>query len=314
MSNNKFYIFGGEASGGDILTDLDYEADTHRLIGNQLGVARRELVNKALKQSTYMSAALGQMIANITGREINDSMPLSDLSDLLTLAVLGRVDEIYIGNIGMFPKDSPPNELWLNADGSEFKRSEYPMLFAYLGTDYGGDGVTTFKVPDLRGYHPRFSDRGRGIATDVLTGSFLDDAIRAHTHTASTNTTGAHAHTLTISNGGDHAHTAYSAGAGTHNHRIASELFVENSGGSRTWVTGNQVTGRWAEKWTDGVGDHAHGVGVNSGGAHAHNGTVVSAGDHSHTITINSAGSAENRVKTAGLCAFIYAGRRVIIP
>ena len=45
---------------------------------------------------------------------------------------------------------APPG--WLPADGSEVSRTEYPALFAAIGTTYGaGDGVKTFNLPDLRG-------------------------------------------------------------------------------------------------------------------------------------------------------------------
>lgn len=40
---------------------------------------------------------------------------------------------------------------WLPCDGNLYNISEYEVLFALIGTTYGGDGVTTFAVPDLRG-------------------------------------------------------------------------------------------------------------------------------------------------------------------
>jgi microcystin-dependent protein len=40
---------------------------------------------------------------------------------------------------------------WLLADGSEVSRSQYPLLFAAIGTTYGSDSNSTFKLPDLRG-------------------------------------------------------------------------------------------------------------------------------------------------------------------
>jgi|FEC22Drversion2_1045045.scaffolds.fasta_scaffold00225_75 microcystin-dependent protein len=42
---------------------------------------------------------------------------------------------------------------WLAEDGSAVSRTQYPALFAAIGTTYGaGDGSTTFNVPDSRGY------------------------------------------------------------------------------------------------------------------------------------------------------------------
>ena len=40
---------------------------------------------------------------------------------------------------------------WLLCDGSIFKIEDYPALFALLGPTYGGNGTTTFGLPDLRG-------------------------------------------------------------------------------------------------------------------------------------------------------------------
>lgn len=53
---------------------------------------------------------------------------------------------------------------WLKADGSLVSRAEYAALFAAIGTTYGeGDGVTTFRLPDLRGEFIRGYDDGRGV-------------------------------------------------------------------------------------------------------------------------------------------------------
>jgi microcystin-dependent protein len=40
---------------------------------------------------------------------------------------------------------------WLPCDGSLYSISEYNTLFTLIGTTYGGDGITNFAVPDLRG-------------------------------------------------------------------------------------------------------------------------------------------------------------------
>lgn len=47
--------------------------------------------------------------------------------------------------IGFVPKD------WKACDGQELKKADYPELFKLLLNTYGGDGITTFKLPDLRG-------------------------------------------------------------------------------------------------------------------------------------------------------------------
>ncbi|TDQ08057.1 phage tail protein [Pedobacter metabolipauper] len=59
----------------------------------------------------------------------------------------------YIGEIRMFTGQRPP-ENWDFCEGQLLKTYEYDMLFNVIGTNYGGDGQTTFALPDLRGRVP----------------------------------------------------------------------------------------------------------------------------------------------------------------
>ena len=68
---------------------------------------------------------------------------------------------------------------WLKADGSAVSRTQYPALFAAIGTTFGvGDGRTTFNLPDLRGEFVRGWDGGRNIDPGRAFGSAQGDAIR----------------------------------------------------------------------------------------------------------------------------------------
>ncbi|MDG5497364.1 tail fiber protein [Niveispirillum sp. BGYR6] len=62
------------------------------------------------------------------------------------------MSDAFIGEIRLVPfiKTQPPRG-WLICDGSLVKIGQYGMLFSLLSTSYGGDGVTTFGLPDLRG-------------------------------------------------------------------------------------------------------------------------------------------------------------------
>ena len=59
----------------------------------------------------------------------------------------------YIGEIRMFAGNFPPAGWWF-CDGSLMPISENEALFALIGTTYGGDGETTFALPDMRGRVP----------------------------------------------------------------------------------------------------------------------------------------------------------------
>src|SRR6187431_1607468 len=59
----------------------------------------------------------------------------------------------YVGEIRMFAGNFPPVG-WMFCDGSSLPISENEVLFQLIGTTYGGDGESTFNVPDLRGRLP----------------------------------------------------------------------------------------------------------------------------------------------------------------
>lgn len=61
--------------------------------------------------------------------------------------------EPFIGEIRLFSFDFAPQS-WATCDGQLLNISQNQALFALLGTTYGGDGTTTFNLPDLRGRTP----------------------------------------------------------------------------------------------------------------------------------------------------------------
>jgi len=61
--------------------------------------------------------------------------------------------EAYLGEIRMFAGNFAPAG-WALCNGQELSISENDALFSLLGTAYGGDGQTTFALPDLRGRIP----------------------------------------------------------------------------------------------------------------------------------------------------------------
>jgi microcystin-dependent protein len=71
------------------------------------------------------------------------------------------MDYPYVGEIKMFAGKSAP-EGWSFCDGTLLSVAENHFLFKLLGTTYGGDGQTTFGLPDLRGHLPIHQDEGPG--------------------------------------------------------------------------------------------------------------------------------------------------------
>lgn len=68
----------------------------------------------------------------------------------------------YLGEIRMFAGSYAPLH-WALCDGTSFAVADYSALFSLLGNTYGGDGMTTFKLPDLRGRIPIHQGTGVGL-------------------------------------------------------------------------------------------------------------------------------------------------------
>lgn len=70
--------------------------------------------------------------------------------------------EPIIGMIMLWPVPWVPQG-WLACEGQTLPVSEYMALYSLIGPTYGGDGVNTFKLPDLRGRVPVGSGSGPGL-------------------------------------------------------------------------------------------------------------------------------------------------------
>lgn len=68
----------------------------------------------------------------------------------------------FIGEMRMFGFDFPPRG-WASAAGQILSIAQNQALFSILGTTYGGNGVTTFALPDLRSRVPLHWGQGLGL-------------------------------------------------------------------------------------------------------------------------------------------------------
>ena len=92
------------------------------------------------------------------------------------------------GQIAMFAGNFAPRG-WAFCDGSLLQVSQYTELFAILGTIYGGDGRTTFALPNLEGRTPIHWGQGAGLSnrhigqkSGTSTISLSTSNLPAHTH------------------------------------------------------------------------------------------------------------------------------------
>jgi microcystin-dependent protein len=79
--------------------------------------------------------------------------------------------EPFVGEIKMFAGNFAPRGYAL-CDGQLLQVSQNDALFSLLGTIYGGDGRTTFGLPDLRGRLPVHAGSGPGLTPRNLGSSF----------------------------------------------------------------------------------------------------------------------------------------------
>lgn len=89
----------------------------------------------------------------------------------------------YVGEIRMFAGNFAPAG-WMFCEGQLLPISEYETLFNLIGTTYGGDGQSTFALPDLRGRLPIHMGNGFTLAETggVETVTLTVSQIPAHSH------------------------------------------------------------------------------------------------------------------------------------
>ncbi|MDF2934568.1 MAG: phage tail protein [Chryseobacterium sp.] len=98
--------------------------------------------------------------------------------------------EGYIGEVRLFAGNFAPMG-WAFCDGTKYSISMYEATYAILGTIYGGDGQSTFAVPDLRGRVAVGTGTGAGLSGISLGESGGSESVTmtsaqmpAHNHSA----------------------------------------------------------------------------------------------------------------------------------
>ena len=103
----------------------------------------------------------------------------------------------YVGELRMFAGNFAPAG-WMFCEGQLLPISENDTLFVLIGTTYGGDGQSTFALPDLRGRVPLHQGQGPGLSSYILGQSggvesvtLTQNQIPIHSHTPLASNTGA---------------------------------------------------------------------------------------------------------------------------
>jgi microcystin-dependent protein len=129
--------------------------------------------------TTYLPLAGG----TLTGTLTLDAAPTANLQaatkkyvDDEVAGIPAATDLTPAGTVIYTARSTAPTG-YLKANGAAVSRTTYATLFSAIGTTYGGgDGSTTFNLPDLRGEFVRGLDDGRGVDTSRTLGSSQGDA------------------------------------------------------------------------------------------------------------------------------------------
>lgn len=133
------------------------------------------------------------------------------------------MSDAYLGEIKLFSGNYAPVD-WMICDGSLLNVSNYNALFALLGVTYGGNGVSTFALPDLRGRVPVGQGQGTGLSNRAMGNTGGNETVTltaaqmpVHTHSWQVSTADGNANTpgstvmLAKPTGTTNAYTLYRA-------------------------------------------------------------------------------------------------------
>ncbi len=121
----------------------------------------------------------------------------------------------YLGTIVMWSMDWVPKN-WAMCDGAIIPVQQNTALFSLIGSKFGGNGTTTFALPDLRGRMPIGMGQGAGLPTSYTIGQqggmastiLTQNNLPPHTHPATMSSTGlAATTTLNVSTKGGGSNT-----------------------------------------------------------------------------------------------------------
>jgi microcystin-dependent protein len=168
--------------------------------------------------STFNNVANFNNNVNLNGTSISTTtLATSDNTNKLATcnfvqrvasAAVAALSVIPTGLMSPFAGSTAPSG-WLLCDGTVYSVSTYPALFAVIGAIYGGNGTTTFAVPDARGRTTVGVGTGSGLSNRTLGANGGLETVALNS-----NQLASHSHTV---NDAGHSHSVTDPG---HNHSI----------------------------------------------------------------------------------------------
>lgn len=146
----------------------------------------------------------------------------------------------FVGEIRMFGFNFPPSG-WATCDGQLLPITQNTALFSLLGTMYGGNGQSTFALPNMQGSAPMFWGQGPGLSDHFGPGeeggseivTLLESEIPAHTHQARAAIDPADVSTATptTSMARSNGNSVWRVPDGTNVHALAPQAIAPTGGG-----------------------------------------------------------------------------------
>ncbi|WP_279254050.1 phage tail protein [Candidatus Seongchinamella marina] len=150
-----------------VISPLIIESDTTGdYIGLNPATANGNVLMWDGNQSTWVNQSLSIAVANTGGGQPHDNMmPYVTINCIIALQGIfpsRSQEQPLIGQISLFGGNFAPRN-WALCDGQLLSISQNTALFSILGTIYGGDGRTTFALPDMRGRTLLHAGNGPGL-------------------------------------------------------------------------------------------------------------------------------------------------------
>lgn len=317
MPTNDFKEFATDP-GAYVESLPDYTIDTERTAGQQSGIARADLNNRALRQGSAMAAAIGSFMVAQGYDALDDgntAQRASDFADAVAALIQPDITAaVTAAQIAVLQKVFPVGSIYTSYNISTspasllgfgtWSRIQGRMLIGasstYSATSTGGAATHTLTVSEM----PTHTHTATASSTGSHTHTATTASAGAHTHTVSATaaSAGSHTHTLTVASGGAHTHTASTASAGAHTHTRGTM----------------EITGTFRATDNDGASIHATGaftaknIGAGDDGSSGNElkeytftaskswtGSTSSAGTHTHTVTVTNTNSAHSHTATA---------------
>lgn len=167
---------------------------TNKVLGEQLGTASTIMSQSQMPIHDHALPAAGFTGSSGGSQAIDNMQPSLAMNYVIVTTGTypvrggGTGNGEFLGEIRAFAGNFTPGG-YLPADGRLLPISQYTALFSILGTQYGGDGKSTFALPDLRGRTIIGTSQGAGLTDRVIgeqTGSeqitLTQNQIPAHVH------------------------------------------------------------------------------------------------------------------------------------